>query len=254
MQSLDILTKNIPAKSYPAIVISMSGKKFLEDQLFSMFSFYYNVGIPTSWILYNDGTYADEELKILMTLPNVEIRNIHVEKFPDAVRRFPTLMKLSVLSRIKPEGPVIYTDSDILFFSSFADSVSPFIGRNCYLVDESAGFFDGHLPLNVPVDFPLNLGLMILNSVPDWNYVWEYVEERIKNGQLTYWSDQTACHLMAVRCKFIPLPPENFIVKGNDSFTLKHSADYRHAALRHFVGPVRHKMWQLNWKSVLHQH
>jgi len=43
-------------------VLSFSGSKQFADQLYSIASFYRNVGRPNSWFIYNDGSYKDDEL------------------------------------------------------------------------------------------------------------------------------------------------------------------------------------------------
>lgn len=68
---------------------------------------------------------------------------------------------------------------------------------------------------------------------------------------MNYWSDQTAFHILTQKEGFIALPKEKFVTGGKDAFTIKNSVDYSKIALRHFVGPVRHKMWQMNWNTIL---
>ena len=47
------------------------------------------------------------------------------------------------------------------------------------------------------------------------------------------------------------LPVDQFVVGGKDGFRLSHCVDYNEISVRHFVGPVRHKMWQYSWKKIL---
>jgi hypothetical protein len=75
--------------------------------------------------------------------------------------------------------------------------------------------------------------------------------DKIEHSELHYWSDQTAVHILAQREQYKVMPADHFVVDGKDSFKLLHAFDYNKIALRHFVGPVRHKMWQYPWKKVL---
>ena len=46
-------------------VLSFTGKIQFWDQVYSMSSFYLNVGKPISWVVYNDGTLTNEQISIL---------------------------------------------------------------------------------------------------------------------------------------------------------------------------------------------
>ena len=59
-------------------------------------------------------------------------------------------------------------------------------------------------------------------------------------------------HLMATQLGFTALPPNLFVVGGKDAFSFRDAFNYKNIALRHFVGPIRHKMWQHNWRKLLH--
>jgi hypothetical protein len=164
---------------------------------------------------------------------------------------FPTLLKVELLQQLPDlNKTILFTDSDILFYRNFKNFNQQFARDNWYLIDEGKGFFDisYDLPAN---EEPLNFGFLILNRPADWSYVVRYIAKRIESGQLNYWSDQTAVHLLAQQEKFTALPSDLFFVGGKDSFKFTHCVDYNKIALRHFVGPVRHKMWQYSWKKVL---
>ncbi len=235
-------------------VISFSGSKQFADQLYSISSFYRNVGKPISWIIYNDGTLKGKELEILRSISNVQVFDIEIKVggLPaSCFVEFPTLLKVELLQQLPDlNKTVLFTDSDILFYRNFKNFNQQFATDNWYVIDEGKGYFDisYDLPAN---EEPLNFGFLILNKPADWSYVVRYIANRIESGQLDYWSDQTAVHLLAQQEKFKALPSDLFVVGGKDSFKLTHCVDYNIIALRHFVGPVRHKMWQYSWKKVL---
>ena len=65
-------------------------------------------------------------------------------------------------------------------------------------------------------------------------------------------SHQTAIHIMVNNDNlFYPLDNNNFVLNGKDSFNFK-SLSIGNTAITHFVGPVRHKMWQYPLEKVLH--
>ena len=236
-------------------VVSFSGKKQFLDQLFSIASFYRNIGKPESWTIYNDGTYTDEELDIFHRIERICIKEISSfrKELPEAsLKKFPTLQKIEILKNISPNSPVIFTDSDILFYKGLRRYEKMLEQHNWYIADEGFSYFDTDYIANNATDMePLNLGFMVLNSKPKWGPVLDYIVGKFNEGRLSYWTDQTACHIMAQNEKFKVLSKEEFVVGGNDSFKFKSASDYNRIALRHFVGPVRHKMWQYSWKKVL---
>lgn len=235
-------------------VVSFSGSKQFADQLYSIASFYRNVGRPHSWIIYNDGSYKQEELDVLGSINGVKVRAIVIQEgsLPlSCFKQYPTLLKVELLRQLTDfSRPVLFTDSDILFYRQFESFRQQFTSNNWYIVDEGKGYFDPsfELPEN---ELPLNFGFLVLNKPADWSFILRYLNERIEDGQLHYWSDQTAAHLLAQREQFSIMPVESFVVGGKDSFKLSHAVNYNKIALRHFVGPVRHKMWQYSWRKVL---
>ena len=249
-RSIPEIISKMPKHTIDLKMVSMSGKQYFEDQLLSLFSFYYNVGIPTSWVIYNDGSYTAAEIDIFISIPAVEIKHIDIPNYEIETKKYPTLKKMLLLQQITVECTTIYSDSDVLFFSPFKKHIDKFSALNCYLVDENYVYFDNFIPKNISVQLPLNLGFLILNTTPDWQIATRYISERIQNNELTYWSDQTAMHLLAIEEKFTALPKDMFVVGGKDAFTIKDACNYKNIALRHFVSPIRHKMWQHNWKKL----
>lgn len=235
-------------------VVSFSGTKQFADQLYSVASFFRNVGKPNTWVIYNDGTYTQHELKVFCSIPSVQVREIDNKEvvLPLACfEQFPTLLKVELLRQLTDfSRTTLFADSDILFYQKFKKYISQFANENWYIVDEGKGYFDPSFKLS-PNEHPLNFGFLVLNEPSNWNFVFKYIMDKIEHGELHYWSDQTAVHILAQREQYKVMPTDHFVVDGTDSFKLFHAFDYNKIALRHFVGPVRHKMWQYPWKKVL---
>ena len=239
-------------------VVSFSGSKQFNDQLYSILSFFYNVGIPLKWTVYSDGTYTENEKEIMTSVKNVVFKEVDTTGFDDNWNLMfdanPTLKKIAILSKLNIIRTTIFVDSDVLFFSSFLHYIEGLKDHNWYLEDESPNYFDTDLIQNIElIKHPLNFGMLILNATHNWQFVLEYLTNKLTNGTLSYWSDQTALHLFANQpgSNFYPLPKEYFVVNGSDSFKLGHDFNYNSIAVRHFVSPIRHKMWQYSWKKVL---
>jgi lipopolysaccharide biosynthesis glycosyltransferase len=165
----------------------------------------------------------------------------------------PTLKKVEILIKHQNDKNTIFTDSDILFYRNFSTLFRIDSDRNYYLVDEGNGYFDEDFMNEYPkIDSPFNFGLIFLNSEIDMSSVVSYILEKIESKKLGYWSDQTAFQKLVMQDhRFQPLDRNLFRVGGSDAFKLSHCVDYNKIALRHFVGPVRHKMWQYPWRKVL---
>jgi hypothetical protein len=239
-------------------VVSFSGLNYFNDQLYSILSFYYNVGTPLKWKIYSDGTYTDKEKSIFIKIPNVEINEVDTSDFDESWIGFfennPTLKKVAVLTRLEISTTTFFIDSDILFYPSFINHLKRFQNHNWYIQDEKSIYFDEDLLLNSSLlKHPLNFGMLILNSRPNWQIILDYITNKLLKGSISYWTDQTALHILATTAgsDFYPLNKELFVVNGSDSFKLHHDYNYNILAVRHFVGPVRHKMWQYPWKKVL---
>ena len=237
-------------------IVSFSGGKWFADQLYSLYSFYRNVGKPVNWHIYNDGTYSKMQLDALRKIDRVTVCDLDLldARLPKkALQKFPTLKKVEIVARHISDEKTIITDSDILFYRHFSTLINSDSNINYYLVDEGNRYFDKDFLLEYPsIEQPFNFGLLLLHSRFSMESVYTYIEERYRKGVLDYWSDQTAFQNLVMNdAGFEALDRELFKVGGSDSFHLSHCVDYYKIALRHFVGPVRHKMWQYSWKKVL---
>jgi hypothetical protein len=237
-------------------VVSFSGGKWFADQLYSLYSFYRNVGKPQQWLIYNDGTYTKTQLQALSKIDRVTVCYLDLSnaRLPiETLQKFPTLKKVEIVAKHILDEKTIITDSDILFYPHFSTLINTDSNINYYLVDEGSRYFDKEFLLAHPsIEQPFNFGLLILHSLFSMESVYTYLEERYRKGVLDYWSDQTAFQMLVMNnTDFEALDRELFKVGGSDSFHLSHCVDYNKIALRHFVGPVRHKMWQYSWKKVL---
>ena len=237
-------------------VVSFSGGKWFADQLYSLYSFYRNVGKPQQWLIYNDGTYSKTQLDALCKIDRVTVCDLDLSdaRLPkEALQKFPTLKKVGIVAKHISDEKTIIADSDILFYRHFSTLINIDSNINYYLVDEGNRYFDKDFLLaHLSIEEPFNFGLLLLHSRFSMESVYTYIEERYRMGVLDYWSDQTAFQKLVMNnAGFEALNRELFKVGGSDSFHLSHCVDYNKIALRHFVGPVRHKMWQYSWEKVL---
>lgn len=236
-------------------IISFSGEKQFAEQLYSISSFYFNIGTPFKWIIYDDGTLSKESIDVFCKIKNLEIRNTNVLKkhFPEEVlQKHPTLYKVEIHLNHISQGETIYVDSDVLFYNSFNLFLDQLRHGNWYIVDEGKGYFDDDYYDIRNTEFePLNLGCLIINNPININQVINYINNKIAQHKYSYWTDQSGYDSILKTTDITPLDKKYFITGGNDAFRLSHCVNYKKIAMRHFVGPVRHKMWQYPWKKVL---
>jgi hypothetical protein len=237
-------------------IASYSGEKQFADQLYSISSFIRNVGAPKKWIIFSDGSHSTKSRDIFEKIPFIEFRDENIEVIPDSYRseRNPLLKKIFYYKTLNFDSTILLVDSDILFYKSFSELYPLLIKQNWFLVDENFGYFDKSYLEKVKFSlYPCNSGFFVFNSQPNWNTIVKYLEEqRNRSEGIEYWSEQTAFQILTRDfSNYTPLDPRYFVVGGQDSFSFNSDFDYTKIALRHFVGPVRHKMWQYPWKKVL---
>ena len=102
-----------------------------------------------------------------------------------------------------------------------------------------------------PNMYIINSGFMIFNKIPQWDLGKKYLIECFLNDSITHFTEQSAVNLIYLndQCAKI-LEPRIFHVSTIDHFKLGNfkTADL---AMRHYVGPIRYKMWQSGWKQYI---
>lgn len=151
------------------------------------------------------------------------------------------------------EQPTILTDSDIIFYKGFRSSLLTLTKGNWYIQDTMPHvdqyYKDQKFPFHRPV---LNAGFLLLNQYPQWNFAIDYITNRADHSTWEHFTEQAAVNWMFQNEPIADtLDPAKYILSCSDSFKFGFNYDYNAIAMRHFVGPVRHKMWQYHWKKVL---
>lgn len=260
-QAIPGLIAAIPSSGgiVPMHFVSFSGTKNRTEQIYSILSVYYNLGRPQSWTIYSDGTHTQTDNDLLTSIPGVRI----VPWNGQLNRRFPVLERFSEKFPVwghrlqaylnhPVSGTTIFTDSDILFYPGFRRFMNTLTTNTWYIADTGPNFDAYYFKRFKQPDPPfVNAGFLIFNSTPDWDQVLNYID-REDVSSWEHFTDQAAIHLMLRADPAAkPLDAEYFILSCTDSFRIGVDYPADRIALRHFVSPVRHKMWQTNWKKVL---
>lgn len=233
-------------------VYSFSGHGELPEQVASIRSFIRSAGAPHRFVVVSDGSHRREDIELLGRLhPSVEtipLREVACPPFAPGVEayaaRHPLGKKLSLLVSLQPERPTLYVDSDVLFFAA-ADQLAhdryraP--GSLFYLVDCRASL-DGRL-LDPPEQArrPVNSGFLVLGRQLDWSQALARLDAL--GGQASFFTEQTVVHLAMHDNGAAPLDSSTFVVGLADQFRFRDAYTRTGPALRHYVRPVRYRLW-----------
>jgi len=208
------------------------------DQILSIVSFVKAIGRPKKWILYSDGSHSDEHGSMLS-----EIQFLTIES--DVEGSVWQEKKYNAFSRHELSETTVFLDSDILFFEPFAQFV-PYLKRHGWVLPENKGAIcldDDYTTASYEYLTAINSGFFVLNERPNWIAGYEYLRRRIEENKLSHFSEQTAINIVFENATGLrALDPRYFVLTLSDMFCNRlHEPES--IAMRHYVGPIRHKMY-----------
>jgi hypothetical protein len=237
-------------------IISFSSVRDMEEQALSIYSFLFYVGIPKNWIIYSDGSYTDDQKNYLKeNFTFIQFLDWNHNKsleenflLKEYLAICPLSKKLQVILSHSYERQTMYIDSDILFYKNALFYFNSDILKKgfWYLPDTSWGARISDYQNILNDMFELNSGLLILNKNFDFTFVYEYLNSQRTNFQ--YFSEQSSFNYAFKKQGANILDPRQFIVNLQDQFDFSMSFNRDEIAVRHYVTPVRHKMWQKGWR------
>jgi len=232
-----------------ADIFSFSSENNFYEQLYSILSFIKNCGCPNKWTVYSDGSHTSSSIEtIKMIAPFIDVvpwnkGNKYKTELLDYTIKSPMGKKLFVSCNHTFNDKTIYVDSDVLFFPQacniiknlFSENKNFFLCDNCFALDKN------YLILNKSMGYSVNGGFFIIKETFDWSQARSYIKSLDRD--YSYFSEQTALHISMIDNNSIMCDPSVFILSNKDQFAIKHSFDKNKIAIRHYVAPVRHKMW-----------
>jgi len=237
-------------------IVTFVNSKSFTDLLLSIKSFLISVGEPKVWTLYLDDDFTENQLEIFNGYSFLKlvswdylVSNKISSKFSEQWQ----LRKFAVFSSHLVDGTTVFADSDIIYYPNFAKFLETFRYKNWYLPEppESKNYdttVKGIYEFNKQM-YSVNAGFFILNDVLNWSVGFDYLNYAIDQKSKDYFLDQTALNLIFSKdLNAQILDPRIFHASANDHFALL-PLDIEAFAIRHYVGLVRHKMWQLGWKK-----
>ncbi len=241
-----------PARPFPLEVFSYSGEAALPEQVASIRSFLRYVGRPSKFHVVSDGSYSGESERRLTALDSCisvsHFTNWLPSNLPEKIYPYlqthPTGRQLALIMSLPVNAPVLYLDSDILFFAGANDLHALVEMREVqalYLAD--CHFSGDERLLRDPseADNPVNTGFLLLFQKLDWSLsIQRFLE---LNGAPTFFTNQTMTHLTMHANRTAPFDARKYVLQLDDQFIYPDRYAHRGIALRHYVNPVRHKFW-----------
>jgi len=253
-------------------VVSFSSCNDFNEQILSILSFLRYVGTPVAWTLYSDGTHTSEQIQLLTSsFEFIQVKGTDLEDIDSVMKNckkelHPYLEQLLHYAGQHPLGkrlylylnhdikePTLFLDADILFYNQ-ASIIKIILKEDVngwYLPDTDWGCLDSHYKAsNIKQLYQVNGGFLLFNK--PLSHLTEGLEFlKQLDYKYEYFSEQTIMHILLKANSFMPLDPRIFILNIDDQFDFSYLLPREKMAIRHYTGPVRHKMWQRNWKWQL---
>jgi hypothetical protein len=142
------------------------------------------------------------------------------------------------------ETPVLYLDSDVLFFEGGKDLHDYAKARNVpafYLADCRFSGDERLLREHSEANDPVNTGFLLLFQSLDWSLsIRRFLELK---GAPNFFTNQTMTHLTMHANGARQFDPAKYLLQLDDQFVYSDRHIRPDIALRHYVNPVRHKFW-----------
>jgi len=268
----NLITKIDRKKNIEMEIASFSSFNDFQEQLLSILSFVRYIGTPLKWSLYSDGSHTQQQIdqleknfgfvKVIKGINWSEIKTlkglcreellpyeeylIHYSKTSAYGRKLFYYLNHTI------EKPTLFLDSDILFYEhanilELVLSETP-RANGWYMPDVNWGCLDSrYKAVNSEQIYQINSGFIFANSP------FKRINESLDffktfNFTYEYFSEQTIYHHLLKNNVYMPLTPKTFILDSGDQFDFSYLFSPKEMAVRHYTGPVRHKMWQKDYK------
>lgn len=244
----------VPPREVPFSVFAYSDEACLPEQVRSIRSFLRHVGRPRAFVVGSDGSHTAASIRLLERIdPVVSVRASGEEVpagLPEPFRKYVTTYPMGkqlglIMTLPRNDEPVLYADSDILFFAGADDLVARAATRDVpalYLPDCHENSADTRV-FRAPNESqnPVNSGLLLLFRKLDWSLGIERFQEL--EGEPNFFTNQTLVHLVMHANGAQPLDPRKYVLQLDDQMIFPDRYAGPALALRHYVNPVRHKFW-----------
>ena len=241
-----------PRGRIPVTVVAYCGERTLPEQVASIRSFLKHAGQPNRFIIVSDGTLSGAGRNLLQSLhSSISVsdsaqwlpKDLPAKIYP-YLTTHPTGKQLALIMSLPMGEPTLYVDSDVLFFPS-AEGIVDLLGDNntpaFYLPDcqlsADARLFQNDLEKARPV----NTGTLLLFKQLDWTLaIRRFLEVQ---GLPGFFTNQTMTHLTMHENGASAFDGRKYVLQLDDQFIFSDRYAGPQLVLRHYVNPVRHKLW-----------
>lgn len=247
-----LAARDVPAsRELPLTAFSFSGARELPEQVASIRSFLRNAGVPRSFTVISDGSHAAGQLELLRAVHDC-VRTVHHAELAagapravlDYAAQHPLGKKLACAVQLPVSGPTLYADSDVLFFpgAAHAAELTPDgPGDPLYMPDPAGALDERMTDARLRGATAVNSGFFVLDRPLDWSGALAWLEGL--DGDFRYHSEQTAFHVAMHDSRGVALPAGAYVLHLDDVFALRGAPLAAGAVLRHYVRPVRYRLW-----------
>ena len=258
-----------PIKLEKLYVFSLCQDGAIPEQKLSILSFLRHVGVPAKWSVVSDGSINEAQAESLRSIhPVVNVLNWRTFLCEENRVCFESLSKYTVfakkfalMSNLPDLGAVVYVDTDILFFEGAQDfrELLSDLGDKSYYQKDLLGCLDPSFLTKSELEAPpLNAGFLVQGKRLDWSVPIARLNTTL--SQLTPLRtigdlgvlEQSASHLAHYLAGSIPLG-EKYALQVSDRFDQEDRFSGPKFVMRHYVRPVRDKMW-LHATDYLRKH
>ena len=241
-----------PPRSFPLAVFSYSGEAGLPEQVASIRSFLRYVGRPVRFTVVSDGTHSESGRRLLAGLDScvsvAPASDWLPKKLPDKMYPYltghPTGRQLALIMSLGSDAPALYCDSDIRFFPGGDDLYSYLDRRDVPAIYQADCRFSGDERLlrdKSETSNPVNTGFLLLFGKLDWT---SSIERFLELADApNFFTNQTMTHLTMHANGAAAFDPGKYVLQLDDQFVYRDCYASPRIALRHYVNPVRHKLW-----------
>jgi hypothetical protein len=234
-------------------VFAYSGESALPEQVASIRSFLKHAGRPRRFTVVSDGTLSARSSRILQSLDSVVSVSGSAQWLPkdlpakiySYLTTHPTGKQLALVMSLPVDGPTLYVDSDVLFFPGATDLIrlaETTAGTPAsYLADCRLSADERLFRGDAEKTQPVNTGALLFFEKLDWTLAIRRFLEL--EGLPNFFTNQTMTHLAMHANGASPLDDRKYVLQLDDQFVYPDRYASRDLALRHYVNPVRHKLW-----------
>ena len=236
----------------PFEVYSYSGESALPEQVASIRSLLRHGGRPTKFTVVSDGTYSRDSIDLLRSIDRCVTVEPVTEWIPrDATGKLhaylnghPTGKQLALIMSLPVNGPALYIDSDVLFFSGAAELKSLDVNESepaLFLADCQVSADERLFRSDDERRDPVNTGVLFLVRKLEWS---AGIDRFLQlEGAPNFFTTQPITHLVMHANDARPLDSAKYVLQLDDQFVYGDWYAGSAIALRHYVNPVRHKFW-----------